>query len=195
LSGRRQRRVDELRGHDDDVVVMGGDDGIEPLVRNRRHCGREAAQLGGHDARRHGIGPLTVAPPDLAVGYLEYGGDDRDTVMPRHVEVGPPTIRLQRGRVDHRGEAPAQSVIDDEIEHLECRFGGALVPLAGADHRPQAVRGDDLVGCEAAGRPRRLAAPGWTDEHHEDGLRKPDHPAIVVRPHELAPALLGPRRL
>ena len=129
-------------------MVVRRDDGVEAFGRDRGEGRRQAAQLGGEHGRGHGVGTLAIAPAHLAVGHVEHRGDDRDGAPSRHVEVGAAATRLERGGVDHRGQPPAQAVIDDEIEHLERRRPGALVAFAGADHRPQAVRGDDLVGAE-----------------------------------------------
>ena len=47
---------------------------------------------------------------------------------------------------------------------------GIQVALTAADHRPQCIGGNDLVGREAFPRPRRLSRAGRADEHDQRGV-------------------------
>jgi hypothetical protein len=66
---------------------------------------------------------------------------------------------------------PAQPLRHDQVEQLERVAARALVALTGADHRPQAIGGHDLIGVEPRLRPSRLACPRRADEHDETGVR------------------------
>ena len=163
-----------------------GDDGGEALVGDGLPCGGERPELGGDDGRRDRIGSLPVAAADLALGDVEHDRHHGDARLPGPLHVALPAGRLQPGRVDDGGEPAAQAVVDDEVEDLEGGGAGPLVALAGADHGPEPVRRDDLVGGEPLGRPRRLPAAGRAHEHDQARVGQPDRLAHA-RQHRTLP--------
>jgi hypothetical protein len=176
LSSGRGGCVDELGRDEDDVVVFRRDHRVEAFGRDACQYRADAAQLGGERRRRDGIGALAIAPPNVAFGNVEDGGDDRNSTSSRDLDVAAAPRSLQRRRVDHGRQPPPETVVDDEIEHFECCRAGPLVLLACANHCPQSVRGDHLLGSERARRPCRLAAPCRSDDHYEAGVGEPGHP-------------------
>ena len=107
---------------------------------------------------------------------------------PRRRRARPPRSASARQAARRFGSSPVVSTTvvrprrsrlrDDQVEHLERVAARALVALARPDHRPQAIRGHDLVGVEPRPRPRRLARPGRPDEHDEAGVGQPQRSLV-----------------
>jgi hypothetical protein len=151
-----------------------GEDTGEALVGDGLAGRGERLHLGGDDGRRHRVGALPVAPPDLALGDVEHHGHDGDAGPRRPLDVALAAGRLEPGGVDDGGEAAPETVVDHQVQHLEGGRAGPLVALTGADHGPEPVRRHHLVRGEPLLRPRRLAAPRRPDEHHQARIGQPD---------------------
>ena len=145
-------------------------DAREALARERLARAGGLAQLGGDDlgGHRRPAGPVALAHDLLR--RVEHDRVGRHALALGERPPGGAPLRLEPGRVHHGREAAAQALRDDQVEHLERVAARALVALARADHRPQAIRGHDLVRVEPGGRPRRLARPGRPDQDHEAGI-------------------------
>ena len=139
-------RADELGRDDDDVVILCRDDDVEAFrgdVRQGRGELRswEVITAGGTGSWR------SVASPNLALGYVEDGGDDGDAAPLRRFEIDVPAGGLQGRRVDHRRQAAPRRWSTTRSSTSNAAVP-ALVSLAGSDQRPQAIRRHDLVGPE-----------------------------------------------
>ena len=151
------------------------DDLPEPLAKERRRGaierGPHGCQLAAHDGHVDGPGRASGVPCDDRLGREVE--DDRDR---RHCRrVGPGDQRTSRrvldtGRVNDGQAALAQSLRQRRVEHPEGSLRRGLVRLIARDDRPEAIRGQDLVGGEMACCEGRLAGPGCADQHDQAGI-------------------------
>ena len=86
---------------------------------------------------------------------------------PRGTQVG-----VEAERVDHRRQPSLQASGDDLVEHGERVGRRTQIVLGLADDCTQRVAGDDLIGREVRGGPRRLAGGDRPDQ--DDQARRRD---------------------
>ena len=129
----------------------------------------DAPELLGDHRRRHRPVAVPVAPPAQRRRGVEHHQHGRQPGGPGHPQVVPAAVRVQPEGVDHRGQAAAGAGGDDLVEQVEGLGGRVQVGGSAAHHRPQRVRGDDLGGPEAVGRPGGLARSGRAGQHDHGG--------------------------
>src|SRR5690606_8807776 len=115
------------------------------------------------------LAPRVALHADLE-RQIEDDADRRHVRPPREREQGPPRLRRDVRRVDHRQAPAAQAPLDDRVEDVEGVAGRALIPLVVGDERPAAIRRDDLGLAEVARRKGRLARAGGSDEDDQREL-------------------------
>ena len=136
---------------------------------------RPAAQLRGEHVGRDPLGPAAVPGPALGGRGVERDGDARHPVRAGPARAtargGPGPARACRRRWCRPRPDPHPHHL---VQHRERVGARRDVVLAGADHRPQPVAGDDGIRREVRCRPGGLARRARPDEHDQAGRREVD---------------------
>ena len=172
LALRGRRGLPERRRHDPDRLRR--QHPVEALGDQPVAHRRPAAQLRGEHVRRDPLGPATVPGPALGRRGVERDGDAGHPVGPGQHAPLRASGRVQPERVDDGGQAAPDPHPHHLVQQRERVGARGDVVLAGADHRPELVAGDDRVRREMRGRPGGLARRTGPDEHDQTGRREVD---------------------
>ena len=165
LATRRRRRVVERSGHDRDIVAIGhAVHASERLRRQRGDGSGQRLELAGDHRRRHRLGSRAVAGPSLTLRGVDDDGVAGDPGRRRKTPVAGAHSGIERRGVDHREQAAAQALADDQLEDLGGVLGRPQVVAVVSDDGAQIVSRDDGRRIEPPLGPRRLARPGDADQ-------------------------------
>jgi hypothetical protein len=137
--------------------------------------------LAGHVRSEGPIGPSLVALVAELVGKVQDDRHREAVVLPRERDDGLARLRLHVRGVDDRDLAGGETLLRDEIEHVEGVVGRGLAVLVVRDEAAAIVRGDDFGWLEVLSREGRLARARRPDHGHDRQLGDRDLHARRVK--------------